>query len=209
MVHSWFAQASQLYRSSDWSSFGRTYLQRDLVFNILVEIMDFEKWKDCQLSDTFMADQSTVYISIWAPCTDQQTGKIQPPVISFCMDSDPTGLLSRAEVEDMLDLEITLEAWWWECMLPQKQLSTIQEINALCGFDPALGGTDIREYFDLLSLQLSSCEETDDPVKDDLKSDGGQVQALHAKSRNNCMFLLPQIAIALAVAVLSSMLYHF
>ncbi len=137
----------------------------DLVFHILVAIRDFESWKDCQLSDTFMAEQPTVYISISAPCTDQKTGKIYPPAISFCIDSDPAHLLSRVEVEEMLGVEITLETWWWECMLPQKQLSTIKEINALCGFDPALRGTDICAYFDLLQLQLSSCQETGEQVK--------------------------------------------
>ncbi|KAK0241275.1 hypothetical protein EDD85DRAFT_934303 [Armillaria nabsnona] len=152
MVHSWFAQASQLYHSSDWESSGRIYLQRDLVFHILVTIRDFESWKDCQLSDTFMAEQPTVHISISAPCTDQKTGKIYPPAISFCIDSDPAHLLSLVEVEEMLGVEITLQTWWWECMLPQKQLSTIQEINALCGFDSALRGTDICAYFDLLQL---------------------------------------------------------
>ncbi|KAK0439659.1 hypothetical protein EV421DRAFT_2037288 [Armillaria borealis] len=65
--------------------------------------------------------------------------------------------VSPEEVEDMFGVKIEMTVVYDVLGLVSRRrrsLPSTQELNAMCGFDPARGGEDVRDYFGLYSINL-------------------------------------------------------
>ncbi len=110
-----------------------------------------------QLLDTFMADSDyafTLSLTICEPCFDSQSNKNFPPVIQWFCDPNLSDEISIEEVEALFGIKVSLHAESYLITIPKKQLSTIVEINTICGFDPILKGADICKHFNLSQIKI-------------------------------------------------------
>ncbi|KAK0192056.1 hypothetical protein F5146DRAFT_488813 [Armillaria mellea] len=110
-----------------------------------------------QLLDTFMADSDYAFalsLTICEPCVDLQSNTVSWPVIHWYCDLDLSNEVSIEEVEALFGIEVIFFALGDIYRVSKKILSTIVELNTMCGFDPALKGVDICEYFDLPHLEI-------------------------------------------------------
>ncbi len=110
-----------------------------------------------QLLDTFMADSEYTFalsLTICEPRLDSQSSTISWPVIHWFCDLDLTEEISVEEAEALFGIKVSFGARGYEYLIPKKQLSTIVELNTMCGFDPALEGADICEYYDLPGMEI-------------------------------------------------------
>ncbi len=110
-----------------------------------------------QLLDTFMADSEYSFalsLTICEPCLDSQSNTISQPVIHWFCDLDLSNEISVEEAEALFSVKISLFTLPNQYWVLKKHLSTIVEINTMCGFDPTLKGADICKYFDLPCLEV-------------------------------------------------------
>ncbi len=65
--------------------------------------------------------------------------------------------VSPEEAEDMFGVKIEMTVVYDVLGLVSRRrrsLPSTQELNAMCGFDPARDGEDVRDYFGLYSIKL-------------------------------------------------------
>ncbi len=110
-----------------------------------------------------MADSEYTFalsLKVCEPHLDSQSNKISWPVIHWFCDLNLSNEISIEEAEALFGIEVSFSAYAIQYCVPKKLLSTIVEINTMCGFDPALAGADICEHFDLPRMEVF-----DNPVK--------------------------------------------
>ncbi len=90
-------------------------------------------------------DHHILWLSISAPSVDYQTNKVSWPVFTwYHADLE----MSSTEVKEVFGVKLPRFIKGLEMPhLPKMLLTTIPELNAYYGFDPACGGTDICKYF--------------------------------------------------------------
>ncbi len=107
-----------------------------------------------------MADSEHTFalsLTIYEPRLDSQSSEISGLDIHWFCDSNESNLsneISVEEVEALFGIKVTCSPLVWVYSLPKKPFSTIVDINTMCGFDPALEGADICEYFDLPRMEI-------------------------------------------------------
>ncbi|SJL16245.1 uncharacterized protein ARMOST_19765 [Armillaria ostoyae] len=162
MMHSLFAQVSRLSFSSSQNLRGIDRKVHNMKYVKVCEHLDFcllimPCYDPFQLLDTFMADSEytfTLSLTICEPRLGSQSNKISWPVIHWFCDLNLSNEISLGEVEALFRIEVSLYARACQYRAPKKQLSTIVEINTMCGFDPAFEGADICTYFDLPRMEI-------------------------------------------------------
>ncbi|PBK92664.1 hypothetical protein ARMGADRAFT_169084 [Armillaria gallica] len=170
MMYSTFAQASRLPLSSSQNLRGTDRRMHNMEYvGVCLYVCYSLRIKPCcdpfHLSDTFMADSehtSALSLTIHEPRLDSQSGEISALDIHWFCDSNESNLsneISVEEVEALFGIKVTCSPEVWVYSLPKKPFSTIVDINTMCGFDPALEGADICEYFDLPRMEI-----VEDPV---------------------------------------------
>ncbi|SJL16224.1 uncharacterized protein ARMOST_19743 [Armillaria ostoyae] len=110
-----------------------------------------------QLLDTFMADSDYAFalsLTVCEPSLDPQSNTVSWPVIHWYCDLDLSNEISVEEVEALFGIKVGVYARGHVYQASKKHLSTIVELNTMCGFDPALEGADICEYFDLPCMEI-------------------------------------------------------
>ncbi|PBK83464.1 hypothetical protein ARMGADRAFT_670763 [Armillaria gallica] len=111
-----------------------------------------------QLLDTFMADSEyalfALSLTVCEPRLDSQSNKISWPIIHWFCDLNLSNEISVEEAEALFGIKVSLCAYARQYRVPKKTFSTSVEINTMCGFDPALEGADICEYFDLPRMEI-------------------------------------------------------
>ncbi|KAK0457982.1 uncharacterized protein EV420DRAFT_1643336 [Desarmillaria tabescens] len=145
-LNSWIAQASQL--QSCVCSRGPVdddeLLLIDTMFTLCVGLE--ERYDPFRLYNTFMAeDHHTLSLSISAPSVDYQTNKVSWPVFAWFYDAGSE--MSLVEVEEVFGVKVFKEKTSWTPPVSKTVLTTIPELNANYGFDPARGGADVCKYF--------------------------------------------------------------
>ncbi|PBK81768.1 hypothetical protein ARMGADRAFT_1090999 [Armillaria gallica] len=159
---SWIAQTSKLdscLRSRDYGDDLETYVIADVSFYIDI----FPKDKDsdfCHICNTKDQYHHALSLSITAPVIDYETNTITSwPVVS-CSRVCGMDLLKE---ENIFTIEVRGHAsqTQWGDLQESMVRSTIPELNAEHGFDPARDGTDVCEYFGwpLLEIHDSSTGE--------------------------------------------------
>ncbi|SJL16248.1 uncharacterized protein ARMOST_19768 [Armillaria ostoyae] len=161
-IYSLFAQASQLSLSSSQnleSIDHKVHNIQDIevchFVSFRLEIMSY--YDPFQLLNTFMADSDYAFalsLTVCKPHLDLQSNKFLPPVIHWFCDPNLSIEISVKEVEVLFGIKVSLEARADLSTILKKPLSTIVEINTKCGFDPALKGADICEYFSLSHIKI-------------------------------------------------------
>ncbi len=58
------------------------------------------------------------------------------------------------EVEEIFRVRIHMTCYSTLCVMGTFLFNSIHELNAICGFNPALDGADICKYFDLFPLEI-------------------------------------------------------
>ncbi|KAK0442124.1 hypothetical protein EV421DRAFT_1904301 [Armillaria borealis] len=164
MVYSLFAQASRLSSSSSQNlrNIDRRIHNMKYVEVLCSWPMEFElRIRPCydpfQLLDTFMADSDYAFalsLTVCEPRLDPQSNTVSWPVIHWYCDLDLSNEISMEEVEALFGVKVSIYARGDLYEVLKKQLSTIVEINTMCGFDPALEGADICEYFHLPRMEI-------------------------------------------------------
>ncbi len=104
-----------------------------------------------------MADSNYAFalsLTVCEPCLDLQSNTISWPVIHWYCDLDLSNEISVEEAEALFGIKVSFGAIGYVYRVPKKQLSTIVEINTMCGFDSAFEGADICEYFDLACMEI-------------------------------------------------------
>ncbi len=104
-----------------------------------------------------MADSEYAFalsLTVCEPRLDSQSNKISWPVIHWFCDLNVSNEISVEEAEALFGIKVSLCAYARQYRVPKKALSTIVEINTMCGFDPELEGADICEYLDLPRMQI-------------------------------------------------------
>ncbi|PBK83433.1 hypothetical protein ARMGADRAFT_669498 [Armillaria gallica] len=162
MMYSLFAQASRLPLSSsknlrdvDRRVHNMKYVQGRQHVSFVLQIIPC--YDPFQLLDTFMADSEYTFVlslTICEPRLDSQSSTIYWPIIHWFCDLDLTEEISVEEAEALFGIKVSFGARGYEYLIPKKQLSTIVELNTMCGFDPALEGADICEYHDLPGMEI-------------------------------------------------------
>ncbi|PBK63384.1 hypothetical protein ARMSODRAFT_1024119 [Armillaria solidipes] len=110
-----------------------------------------------QLLDMFMADSDYAFalsLTVCEPCLDPQSNTVSWPVIHWYCDLDLSNEISVEEAEALFGIKVSFTAYRDVYKVSKKQISTIVEINTMCGFDPTLEGADICEYFDLPRTEI-------------------------------------------------------
>ncbi len=109
------------------------------------------------LLDTFIADSDYTFalsLTISEPYLDPQSNTVSWPVIHWYCDLDLSNEISIEEAEALFGIKVSFDACGTVYEVSKKQLSTIVELNTMFGFDPALEGADICEYFDLPYMEI-------------------------------------------------------
>ena len=104
-----------------------------------------------------MADSDYAFVlslTICEPYVDSQSNTVSWPVIHWYCDLDLSNEISVEEAEAFFGIKVSFNAHGDLCQVSKKQLSTFVELNTICGFDPALKGADICEYFNLPCLEI-------------------------------------------------------
>ncbi|KAK0444181.1 hypothetical protein EV421DRAFT_1945496 [Armillaria borealis] len=146
MLDSWIAQASQL-QSCICS---RGHIDNDRLSLIVYTefCLHVSPERDCDpfhLCNTFMAeDHHMLSVSITTPSIDYLTNKVSQPVFTW-YDTDSE--ISPVEVEQVFGVKLDVSEYLGILPMSKILLTTISELNADYGFDPACGGTDICKYF--------------------------------------------------------------
>ncbi|KAK0482431.1 hypothetical protein IW261DRAFT_1032190 [Armillaria novae-zelandiae] len=125
--------------------------------NVYFEVQIAPCYDPFQLMDTFMADSEYLFalsLTVSEPRLDSQSNRFSWPVIHWFCDPNLSNEISIEEVETLFGVKVNLHTQTHVCGPPIKLLSTIVEINTMCGFDPALEGADICEYFDLPRMEI-------------------------------------------------------
>ncbi len=125
--------------------------------HVLFELQITPCYDPFQLLDTFMADSENIFalsLTICEPRLDSQSNKFSWPVIHWFCDLNLSNEISVEEAETLFGVKVSLHTRARQYRAPMKQLSTIVEINTMCGFDPALEGADICEYLDLPRMEI-------------------------------------------------------
>ncbi|KAK0236874.1 hypothetical protein EDD85DRAFT_589940 [Armillaria nabsnona] len=169
MMYSTFAQASRLLLCSSQNMRGidrRMHMKHiEVCQHVCWNVWITSCYDPFQLSDTFMADSEHTFalsLTIHEPRLDSQSGEISGLDIHWFCDSNESHLsneISVEEVEALFGIKVTCSPEVWVYSLPKKPFLTIVDINTMCGFDPALEGEDICEYFDLPRMEI-----VEDPV---------------------------------------------
>ncbi len=100
--------------------------------------------------DTPSRNEGSIQLSIGVPPIHAQN--LWP--FSFFTDSVR---VSPEEAEDMFGVKIEMTVVYDVLGLVSRRkcgLPSTQELNAMCGFDPARDGEDVRDYFGLYSIKL-------------------------------------------------------
>ncbi|KAK0458052.1 uncharacterized protein EV420DRAFT_410862 [Desarmillaria tabescens] len=146
ILNSWIAQASQLQtciRSRGHVDDDEPFLI-DMSFDLHVD--PDKRYDPFRLCNTFMAeDHHMLSLSISAPSVDYQTNKVSWPVLTWFYDADSE--MSSVEVEEVFGVKLLKRGDSWARPVSKTVLTTIPELNADYGFDPARGGADVCEYF--------------------------------------------------------------
>ncbi|PBK83446.1 hypothetical protein ARMGADRAFT_669972 [Armillaria gallica] len=162
MMYSLFAQASWLSLSSSQNLRDIDHRVHNTKYAAVCKYVDFcLKITPCynpfQLLDTFMADSEYSFalsLTICEPHLNSQSNITSWPVIHWFCDLDLSNEISVKEVEALFGIEVEMHAVICQHRIPKKALSTIVEINTMCGFDSALEGADICKYFDLPCMEI-------------------------------------------------------
>ncbi len=104
-----------------------------------------------------MADSEYAFalsLTVCEPRLDSQSNKISWPVIHWFCDLNLSNEISVEEAEALFGIKVSLCAYARQYRLPKKTFSTSVEINTMCGFDPALEGADICEYFNFPRMEI-------------------------------------------------------
>ncbi len=104
-----------------------------------------------------MADSEYAFalsLTVCEPRLDSQSNQISWPVIHRFCDPNLSNEISVEEAEALFGIKVSLCAYARQYRVPRKIISTSVEINTMCGFDPALEGADICEYFDLPRMEI-------------------------------------------------------
>ncbi|PBK83488.1 hypothetical protein ARMGADRAFT_671648 [Armillaria gallica] len=168
MMYSWFAQASRLSLSSSKNPGGIDRRAHNTKYVEVCERVQFYLqitpcYDPFQLLDTFMADSGYAFalsLTVCEPRLDLQSNRISWPVIHWFCDLNLSNEISVEEAEALFGFKVTVCADAYHYRVPEKPLSTIVEINTMCGFDPALEGAEICEYFGLPRMEI-----TENPVE--------------------------------------------
>ncbi|SJL12469.1 uncharacterized protein ARMOST_15896 [Armillaria ostoyae] len=154
LVKSWIAQTSKLdscLRSRGHGDDLQAYIITEVVFSIQIFLIDFEDDDFCHICNAKDRYHHALSLSITAPVVDYDTNTIKSWPIVSC--SRVCGMDSLKE-EDIFTIRVqgnevkTLPGWLL------KVHSTIPELNAEHGFDPARDGTDVCEYFGWPLLEI-------------------------------------------------------
>ncbi|KAK0435413.1 hypothetical protein EV421DRAFT_1237576 [Armillaria borealis] len=154
------AQASQLYSylhsGGQVNDYDYLYMT-DGYWDINVEPKD--RQDSFHLCDTFMVeDPHMLSLFIHPPIVNHQTSKMSPPVLSWLYGVDSQLEMSLEEVEEFFDIKLTI-SWILRPLPSSSMLTAIPELNALYGFDPAQGGTDVCEHYGLPILEIFKTPE--------------------------------------------------
>lgn len=95
--------------------------------------------------------QHTLSLSIRPPVIDFESNTVSRPVISGFFDTDEE--MTLEEMEEFFGIQV-LQRFGTSVSIPTTILSTIPELNAEYGFDPARGGADVCEYFGWRPLEV-------------------------------------------------------
>ncbi|KAK0458007.1 uncharacterized protein EV420DRAFT_1545911 [Desarmillaria tabescens] len=90
-------------------------------------------------------DHHTLSLSISAPSIDYQTNKVSLPVLTWLYDADSE--MSSVEAEEVFGVKLSKDEILFGLDVSKTLLTTVPELNADYGFDPARGGADVCEYF--------------------------------------------------------------
>ncbi|KAK0232069.1 hypothetical protein EDD85DRAFT_970294, partial [Armillaria nabsnona] len=179
-----------------------------------------------QLVDTFMADSEYAFalsLTVCEPRLDSQSNKISWPVIHWFCDLNLSNEISVEEAEALFGIQVSSWASAHQYRVPKKTFSTSVEINTMCGFDPALEGADICQYFDLPRMEIfenpvgasPDCEINQialpAPVHD-YKDSKDATSVMHQQAENeppasHAQNMLIMVLIALHIVVLSSVIH--
>ncbi|KAK0192037.1 hypothetical protein F5146DRAFT_487906 [Armillaria mellea] len=162
MMYAGFAQTSRLSLSSSQNPRGIDRLLHNMKYVEVCERVQFYLqimpcYDPFQLLDTFMADSEYTFalsLTVCEPCLDIQFNRISWPVIHWFCDINLSNEISVEEAEALFGIKVTVCADAHHYRVPEKPLSTIAEINTMCGFDPALEGADVCEYFGLPRMEI-------------------------------------------------------
>lgn len=148
ILDSWIAQASQLQsciHTRGHVDDVELSLILDTEFHLAVIPRPRRRYNSFRLCNTFMAkDHHTLLLSISAPSIDYQTNRVSWPAFTWHhMDLE----MSSAEVEEVFGLELVMYGNSHMPDMSKTLLTTIPELNANYGFDPAQGGADVCKYF--------------------------------------------------------------
>ncbi|KAK0466710.1 uncharacterized protein EV420DRAFT_1758651 [Desarmillaria tabescens] len=162
MMSSWLAQASRLSLSFSQNIRGIDCRMHDIkcvevCLAVYFDLQITPCYDPFQLQDTFMADSEYTFalsLTICEPRLDSQSNVISWPVIHWFCHSSVSNEISVEEVEALFGIQVSFGANPRMYSIPEKVFSTIVEINTMCGFDPALEGADVCEYFDLPRLEI-------------------------------------------------------
>ncbi|PBK71091.1 hypothetical protein ARMSODRAFT_63365 [Armillaria solidipes] len=149
IVKSWIAQTSKLdscLRSRGYAGNLEACIVEDVYFDILLSPKEGEDNNFCHICNAKDRSHHALSLSVTAPIIDYDTNTIKSlPTISC---SRVCGVDSLKE-EDIFTVKVEgceSNAKWWS-LLEHMVRSTIPELNAEHGFDPARDGTDVCEYF--------------------------------------------------------------
>ncbi|PBK83425.1 hypothetical protein ARMGADRAFT_669231 [Armillaria gallica] len=166
-VYSLFAQASQLSLSPSQNLRDIDYRMHNMEYvkvlcpwppTIILCINPCYAHDPFQLLDTFMADSDyaafALSLTVCEPLLNPESNIVSWPVIHLYCDLDLSNEISMEEAEALFGIKVCFGTHRDMYQVLKKQLSTIVEINTMCGFDPALKGADICEYFDLACIEI-------------------------------------------------------
>ncbi|KAK0482430.1 hypothetical protein IW261DRAFT_1678303 [Armillaria novae-zelandiae] len=163
MVHSLFAKASRLPLSHSPnpidSNHHMVHGMKDIevCHSVLFQLQISPCYDPFQLLDTFMADSEYIFalsLTVSEPRLDSQSSRFSWPVMHWFCDPNLSNEISVEEVETLFGVKVNLRIGGYMYHPSIKLLSTMVEINTMCGFDPALEGADICEYLDLPRMEI-------------------------------------------------------
>ncbi|SJL12463.1 uncharacterized protein ARMOST_15890 [Armillaria ostoyae] len=156
IVKSWIAQTSKLdscLRSRGYAGNLEACIAEDVYFDILFSPKEGEDNNFCHICNAKDRSHHALSLSITAPITDYDTNTIKSLPTVSC--SRVCGMDSLKE-EDIFTIRVEGDElqtkWGW--LLKHTVRSTIPELNAEHGFDPARDGADVCEYFGWPLLEI-------------------------------------------------------